>query len=112
MTSLREYHQNTGKNEQTIKAGDVVQVYDDTPTTKWTLAVVDKLNPEGDRIARSAVIRTKNGLTTRPITKLYPLEVTSNRNLDVDNCEMDYSKNPVRAKSVAIDKIKRWTNAK
>ena len=31
LTSLREFHRATGKNEQTIKVGDVVLVHDDTP---------------------------------------------------------------------------------
>ncbi|XP_053390985.1 uncharacterized protein LOC128553823 [Mercenaria mercenaria] len=33
LTSLRQYHRTTGNNTQTIKVGDVVQIYDDSPRT-------------------------------------------------------------------------------
>ncbi|VDI18301.1 Hypothetical predicted protein [Mytilus galloprovincialis] len=115
LTSLREYHRNIGKDNQTIKVGDVVQVYEESPRTKWNLAVIDQLNIGGDGKTRSAVIRTKNGLTSRPITKLYPLEVSENRDFTIDNnCDLNNpstSRNLGRkAKSVAIEKLKKWTN--
>ncbi|CAC5355044.1 unnamed protein product [Mytilus coruscus] len=73
LTSLREYHLNTGKDNHTINVGDVVHVYEESPRTKWNLAVIVQLNIGGDGKTRSAVKRTKkNGLTSRPITKLYP----------------------------------------
>ncbi|XP_063420482.1 uncharacterized protein LOC134705689 [Mytilus trossulus] len=114
LTSLREYHRNTGKDIQTIKVGDVVQVYEESPRTKWNLAVIDQLNIGGDGKTRSAVIRTKHGLTSRPITKLYPLEVSENRDFTIDNnCDLNNpstSRNLSRkAKSVAIEKLKKWT---
>ena len=34
--------------------------------------------PGGDGLIRAASIRTSTGKTTRPITKLYPLEVNTN----------------------------------
>ena len=42
---------------------------------KWHLAVVQELKRGNDNLVRSATIRTVNGLTNRPISKLYPLEV-------------------------------------
>lgn len=115
LTSLREYHRNTGSNtEQMINIGDVVQIYEELPRIKWTLAVVDKLNIGGDGLTRSAVVRTKNGLTSRPITKLYPLEICSYIDC-VDNTSdennIDCATTSCRkAKSVATEKIKKWTS--
>ncbi|XP_071127721.1 uncharacterized protein [Mytilus edulis] len=106
LTALREYHRNTGNNKQLITIGDVVQIYEDSPRIKWTLAVVEKLNVGGDGLARSAVIRTKNGLTSRPITKLYPLEVSLNSDDDNTDCAIKTCR---KAKMVAMEKIKKWT---
>ena len=106
LTALREYHRNTGNNKQLITIGDVVQIYEDSPRIKWTLAVVEKLNVGGDGLARSAVIRTKNGLTSRPITKLYPLEVSLNSDDDNTDCAIKTCR---KAKMVSMEKIKKWT---
>ncbi|XP_053407998.1 uncharacterized protein LOC128559687 [Mercenaria mercenaria] len=75
LTALREYHQAHGKNEQTISEGEVVQIHDDGPRTRWKLAVVTELIHGNDGLVRFAVIKTKDGITNRPVTKLYPLEV-------------------------------------
>ncbi|XP_053391449.1 uncharacterized protein LOC128554225 [Mercenaria mercenaria] len=73
LTSLREYHKTTGSNERSIRAGDVVQVHDEGPRLRWKLA-------GNDGLVRAAKIKTVNGLTTRPVVKLYPLEtVTSEK---------------------------------
>ena len=77
LTSLREFHRSTGNNTQTIGVGDVVFIHDDAPRTQWRLGVVEYLNKGNDGFARSAKVRTSTGQTNRPITKLYPLEVTA-----------------------------------
>ncbi|XP_045157295.2 uncharacterized protein LOC123523710 [Mercenaria mercenaria] len=46
LTSLRQYHQTTGNNTQTIKVGDVVQIYDDSPRTHWKLGTIEQLITE------------------------------------------------------------------
>ena len=62
-----------------IKVGDVVQVQsDDKRRINWNLAVVQKLQYGNDGLVRSAGVKTKYGLTNRPINKLYPLEITCN----------------------------------
>ena len=53
----------------------MVIVHDDTPRTTWKMAVVTDLITGKDGLVRSAAICTVNGSTTRPITKLYPLEL-------------------------------------
>ena len=58
-----------------IKVGDVVVIHDDTPRLKWQLAVVKDLQRGNDNVVRSATIRTVNGVTSRPVVKLYPLEI-------------------------------------
>ena len=76
LTSLRETHIANGTNKNTVKVGDVVIVHDDNiPRTKWRLAIVTELQQGHDGFVRSARIQTTNGITSRPISKLYPLEV-------------------------------------
>ncbi|XP_060559098.1 uncharacterized protein LOC132719352 [Ruditapes philippinarum] len=76
LTSLRVYQRSSGTTNQTIQVGDVVIVQDDfTPRLQWSLAVVDELLTGNDGFSRAARIRTSGGLTTRPIIKLYPLEI-------------------------------------
>ena len=76
LTSLRETHTtSSGSNKETIRVGDVVIIHDDCHRLKWRLAVVQELQRGNDDLVRSAIIRTANGVTNRPIAKLYPLEV-------------------------------------
>lgn len=88
LTSLRERQQTKQNtcNAQSIKPGDVVQIHDNKPRVLWKLAVVDEVVRGRDNLIRSAKLRTKDGMTNRPITKLYPLEVTlETANSDHDN---------------------------
>ena len=52
-------------------------VHDDKPRMQWRLAVVEKLITGKDNLVRAAHIRMGTYKTTRPIVKLYPLEVSS-----------------------------------
>ncbi|XP_053389692.1 uncharacterized protein LOC128552674 [Mercenaria mercenaria] len=81
LTSLRERHTQSSRNEQTIRVGDVVQVHDDGSRLLWKLAVVEELVPGRDGLIRAAKIRTGSGHTTRPIVRLYPLEINENERL-------------------------------
>ena len=76
LTALREYHRTTGQTKQTIKEGDVVQIHDERPRATWKLAVIRELIMGKDGMVRAAKLRTSHGETTRPIARLYPLEVT------------------------------------
>jgi len=82
LTSLREFHRTSGHNERIIKKGDVVIVHDDKPRLYWRLAVVEDLIEGNDGLVRAAHIRMSNYKTTRPIVKLYPLEISSNDSND------------------------------
>ena len=100
LPQLREAHSTNSKlrghgTQNMIKVGDVVLVHNDIEKrTHWPLAVVTKLNTGRDGFVRSADIRTKNGVTNRPIAKLYPLEVSSQSEISAkeqnpsnnDNC--------------------------
>ena len=77
LTTLREFHKTTGNNIQQVKVGDVVLVHDDTPRVNWKYAVIEGVIRGNDGLIRVANIRTSTGKTNQPITKLYPLEVTS-----------------------------------
>ena len=80
LTSLREYHRTTGKNDKSVRVGDIVLVHNDSNRIKWKLAIVRELISGRDGLVRSAVIKTENGITNRPIVKLFPLEVRNNEN--------------------------------
>ncbi|XP_063436092.1 uncharacterized protein LOC134717532 [Mytilus trossulus] len=77
LTSLREYHQRAGVDVRKIKEGDVVQIHDESKRVHWKLGVVQDTMKGKDGLVRVAMVRTKSGITNRPVTKLYPLEVNS-----------------------------------
>ena len=53
-----------------------MHIHDDLkPRNKWTLATVEKLITGNDGHVRAAEVRTKNGQTSRPIVKLFPIEI-------------------------------------
>ena len=110
LTSLREYHKTTGRNNQSIKTGDVVLIHDDTPRTKWKMAVVEQLMKGKDDYVRAATIKYNGGKTNRPINKLYPLEVSS---VDTDIEEVDQNTTDDRGDegSDAADHVIRSTRS-
>ena len=126
LTSLREHHKASGNNAQYIRQGDVVIVHNDTPRTTWKMAVVTDLITGKDGLVLSAAIRTVNGSTTRPITKLYPLELnqheqdtgveknpTTDLATDTPDDDTDVStdqqRRPLRASArKAADRMKEW----
>ena len=126
LTSLREVHRNTGTDYQTVKRGDVVLIHDDASRATWKMGVVEDYITGRDRIVRAVTLRTATGLTNRPISRLYPLElnVTSPSETD-ETAEEDNStvhtksttrtESPVRARPQrssarrAAVKMKEWT---
>lgn len=72
LTQLREFHKGTGNNNQSVKIGDVVLIHNENPRIQWRMAVIESLITGADGLVRAASIRTSNGRTNRPITKLYP----------------------------------------
>ena len=121
LTSLREFHKASGNNKQVIRRGDVVIVHDDKPRVQWKLAVVEELIEGRDGMVRAAHIRMDKLKTTRPIVKLYPLEVSEveNQATTPDNSEVFQSSEELstttRAKRAAAlracQKLTEWTDA-
>ena len=93
LTSLREFHQRPGKDSVVVKVGDVVLVHDEKPRNQWNTGIVEQLNHGNDGLVRSAIIRTKSGCTSRPIVKLYPLEITDTAIQDGTTDERDNKDN-------------------
>ena len=115
LPALREIHAlnakqcKLGQSTNIIKIGDVVVVHSDDKRVQWPLAVVTELNKGGDVFVRSANIRTKYGLTNRPITKLYPLELNDTLR---ESEEQTVSSSDVRrpSRQAAIEARQKWIN--
>ena len=77
LLALREKHNNfVSKDKQLFKEGDIVLIHADLlPRARWKLGVITELYRSSDNLVRSVKLRTAKGETTRPICKLYPLEV-------------------------------------
>ena len=96
LTSLREFHHPSNRGGQQVK------VYDDCPWTNWKMAIIESLNMGNDGRVRSANICTGNGTTNRPVTQLYPLEVTDKGDAESihdevvteDSCDQPTSNRP------------------
>lgn len=116
MTSLREFHKVSGKNEVEIKVGDIVHVHDDTKRVNWRLAFVEHLIEGKDGLVRAAEIKTSTGFTNRPITKLYPLEVTSTHTATkppkilTPTTPIESTRIPRKTARIAREKIKTWAS--
>ncbi|XP_047736655.1 uncharacterized protein LOC125177954 [Hyalella azteca] len=79
LLSLRERSQsNNVALNNSIKIGDIVQIHGDSPRVNWKLGRVIAFITGSDNLVRSVELVTDSGKIIRPITKLYPLEVTAN----------------------------------
>ena len=123
LTSLREFHKTTGKNEVAVKVGNVVQVQDETKRINWRLAIIESLITGKDGLVRAANIRTSTGCTNRPIAKLYPLKVrattplkksTTAEESSEKNEQLSRNLPPRKTRAAAVaakEKIKDWTSS-
>ncbi|CAC5357219.1 unnamed protein product [Mytilus coruscus] len=76
LTGLRKYHRASGKHNGQVNIGDVVQLESESPRLLWRLGIIEDVIKGGDGLICAAKVRTSRGLvTTRPIVKLYPLEL-------------------------------------
>ena len=63
------------ENDVKLQEGDLVLLQeDDVKRRSWPLARVTKVMPGKDGVIRVAEVRTKTGVYTRPVTRLYRLE--------------------------------------
>ena len=117
LTYLREFHKSTGNNDQSVRVGDVVLVQSDNSRVQWRMAVIESLIKGSDGLVRAVNIRTSNGRTNRPITKLYPLEITATtKKADPSAVKtIDDAKIPKRPKRKAAQqasqRISNWIDA-
>ena len=74
LTSIRERYSNKG-GDSNVKVGQVVLIGDATPRVNWKMGIIVELLPSSDGQTRSVKVKTNSGYLTRPISKLYPLEI-------------------------------------
>ncbi|XP_026688312.1 uncharacterized protein LOC103522259 [Diaphorina citri] len=66
----------TKKKEHKLEVGDMVLIGDDnTKRINWPLGRIVKLIAGADNHVRVVQLRTKNGILTRPVQRVYPLEI-------------------------------------
>lgn len=69
---------NNAKESRAIKVGDIVMIGDDNrKRINWPLAKIEQLIDGRDGVIRVAVLKTKDGILTRPLQRIYPLEICS-----------------------------------
>ena len=71
------------QEEADIQVGDIVLMYDQGKRNLWKRAEVLELLPSSDDAVRAVRLRTINGETTRPLSRLYPLLKVANRHLPI-----------------------------
>jgi len=75
---LSQLIQRRGKKRGDIKVGDVILIgTDNMKRMDWPLGKVITLFPGKDGITRVVEVKTSNGILTRPVQRVYPLEVSS-----------------------------------
>jgi hypothetical protein len=93
LVELREAHKQCGKNSKApqVSVGDVVIIHsDDQPRGMWNLGRVEELMIGNDGEARGAVLRVagrgrRAKRLQRPVQKLYPLEMPTPDNKQLEN---------------------------
>ena len=112
LVALREYHVKNGRNTINVKPGDVVQIEEDNKSRiSWKIAVIEEVIQGNDNIPRSALLRTAKGRTTRPLAKLYPLEVCDEQMNESEDTTNQRTCSVRSASMRAREKIKKWTNS-
>ena len=119
LTNLREFHRCKAQNKiRAVEVGDVVVVNEEEKKRgEWKIGVVESLAKGKDGVIRGATVTvvTKGKPThlSRPVQKLYPLEIKSKgeRSSHVDSSEKRRRtvENPTRTvprRSAALDS--RW----
>ena len=103
LQDLRRRHHNEHHSDPVdtpkIGVGDLVIVgHSDNKRALWDMGVVEEILPSNDSRVRAVKVKTKNGMITRPIIKLYPLrtaeELRPNEHLE-NQSEEDPPTQPV-----------------
>jgi hypothetical protein len=119
LASLRERHSNMTTNCK-INLGDVVLIEGENlaPRSKWKLGVVVKIFASKDSIIRTVELKTTGGNFTRPVNKLYPLEVRCNDvkalyssdDSKIEETVCNYERPKRKAALDALDRLRRIDN--
>ncbi|XP_054282052.1 uncharacterized protein LOC128999514 [Macrosteles quadrilineatus] len=103
--------ENSGKGSRTISTGDIVLIGDDNiKRINWPLALVLETIRGKDGVCRVAKLKTAKGELTRPIQRLYPIEINSkdmSRKQDVHIETEDNSSTPTEPRRGRKIKISR-----
>lgn len=76
---LRNFHCKTESSTRKVKVGEVVLIHQDSVKRQlWNWGIVVKLYSGADGRVRAADLRTANGVISRPVQRLYPMEVALN----------------------------------
>lgn len=108
LTGIREQHSsqaNKNISEKPVARVKVVLIHDETPRTQWKLEVIIQLHWGKDGLVRSVTLRKKGNLISRPIEKLYPLEVLAQEDNLQDS--KDKFKNPEAIRSTSEKRTQR-----
>ena len=109
LTGLREQNssqKNKNISGERVARGRVVLIHDETLRNQWKLGVIIQLHQGKDGLVRSVTLRTAKGnLISRPIEKLYPLEVLA----EEDNLQdsKDKFKNPEEIRPTSEKRTQR-----
>jgi hypothetical protein len=106
LTSLRERHCNVNNSNPSLRPGSVVLICNKDNRNNWKLGRIVELNIGSDGIVRSALLKTKNGLTSHPIINLVNLEVHDDLivNVDLNNKVADVCDREKRKAAVEANK--------
>lgn len=87
---LSSFHRVKSKKTVSVKLGDVVLIEGKGPRGIWTTGIIAETHPGRDGIVRACKVRIPNGqFLTRPVQKLYPLELAKSPGEDVIEVEDD-----------------------
>lgn len=117
LADLREYHKgNENRKGSEVKLSDVVLVYDENlKRSCWKLAVVERLIVGKDNVVRGALVRLivkgKPRYLSRPVQRLYPLEVKSKSGNEEADEARDEGTARVQEESCDSDKPRRSRRA-
>lgn len=116
LANLREFHRcNTRNQDRTVEVGDVVVVFEEEKKRgEWKTGVVESLVKGKDGVVRGARVRIvtkgKPIHLSRPVQKLYPLEIRSKgEGLPRADSSVQADENPTRTvprRNAALDS--RW----
>ena len=99
LSILRErYNFNSKKSERGPKLGEVVLIHNENKRTFWSMGLVVRIFRGVEDEIMSAEVKTSSGILLRPVTKLYPLEVSS----EVEDVKLPVIDGEIRPKRKAM----------